>query len=128
MNESRYVPGKRTNNSVGGDKTLVTVVWQAWLKEGKEVEGISFAQSHWSELRQFDSYISHRLLIDEDAPAHILIISKWKSRQAVDEIRGCYANSEPTRRLTQLLARPMERWYFREDTGPNQTRTRAERG
>jgi len=41
---------------------LVTVVWQAWLKEGKEAEGIRFAQTHWSELQQFDSYISHRIL------------------------------------------------------------------
>ena len=99
---------------------MVTVVWQAWLKEGKEAEGISFAQAHWSELQQFDTYISHRILIDEDAPAHVLVVSQWKTRQAVDEIRERYANSEPTRRLTQLLGRPMERWYFREDTGPDQ--------
>jgi hypothetical protein len=117
---------KRTNDSIGGNKTLVTVVWQAWLKEGKEAEGISFAQSHWSELQQFDSCISHRILIDEDAP----VISRWKSRQAVDEIRARYANpDEPTRRLTQLLARPMERWYFREDTGSDQNEhTGVERG
>jgi hypothetical protein len=98
------------------------------LKEGKEAEGISFAQTHWSELKQFGAYISQRLLIDEDAPGHVLVISQWKSRQAVDEIRGRYANSEPTLPLTQLLARPMERWYFHEDTGPDQNEHTGERG
>jgi len=107
---------------------LVTVVWQAWLKEGMEAEGISFAQTHWSELQQFDAYISHRLLIDEDAPGHVLVVSQWRTRQAVDEIRGRYANSEPTPQLTQLLARPMDRWYFREDTGSDQYEHRAEPG
>jgi len=93
---------------------LVTVVWQAWLKEGAEAEGLSIAQKTWAELQGFDAYISHRLLVDEDAPGHVLIVSQWKSRQAVDEISRLYANSESRRQLILLLVRPMDRWVFRE--------------
>ncbi len=95
---------------------MVTVVWQARLKEGTEVEGLDIVRTIWSELARFDSYVSHRLLIDEDAAGHLLIVSQWASRQAVDELRDRYASSEHVRRLTRLFTRPMESWALREDT------------
>jgi len=97
---------------------LVTVVWQVWLKEGSEAEGLSITQTTWAELQQFDAYVSHYLLIDEDVPGHLLIVSQWKTLEGETELRQRYTSSELIRRLSLLLARPMDRWVVRDCAEP----------
>jgi quinol monooxygenase YgiN len=66
-------------------------------------------------MRSFEGYISHQILIDEDAPGHIMAVAKWRSREHADSVREKYKDSETVRQLTPLLARPRERWVARED-------------
>lgn len=96
---------------------MVTAVWDTWLKAGTESEGLLLTRQIWSDMRGFDGYVSHRILIDQDAPEHTIALGKWRSRADADSVREKYKDSETIRRLTPLLARPRERWVTYEDEG-----------
>ena len=93
----------------------VTVVWDTWLKPGAEEEGLRLTRQVWSDMRAFEGYLSHNLLIDQDAPGHILALGRWRSRDDADQVRERYKDSETIRQLIPLLARPRDRWITVED-------------
>lgn len=94
---------------------MITVVWDTWLKPGAEEEGLRLTRQVWSDMQNFDGYISHQILVDEDAPGHVIALAKWRSRADADSVREKYQDSENIARLTPLLARPRERWTTCED-------------
>ncbi len=94
---------------------MVTVVWDTWLKAGAEAEGLRLTRQVWSDMRGFEGYISHQILVDQDAPGHIIALARWRSRKDADRVREKYKDSETIRQLTSLLARPRERWVTNED-------------
>jgi len=96
-------------------ENVVTVVWDTWLKSGVEAEGLRLTRQVWSDMRSFDGYVSHQILIDQDAPGHIIALAKWRSREDADAVREKYKDSAMIRRLTPLLARPRDRWVTSED-------------
>ncbi|AMV16398.1 putative quinol monooxygenase [Planctomyces sp. SH-PL14] len=93
----------------------VTVVWDTWLKPGAEEEGLRLTRQVWSDMRAFEGYLSHDLLIDQDAPGHILALGRWRSRDDADQVRERYKDSDTIRQLIPLLARPRDRWITVED-------------
>ena len=96
-------------------ENVVTVVWDTWLKSGAEAECLRLTRQVWSDMRSFDGYVSHQILIDQDAPGHIVALTKWRSREDADVVREKYKDSETIRRLTPLLACPRDRWVTSED-------------
>lgn len=93
----------------------VTVVWDTWLKPGAEAEGLRLTRQVWADMRAFEGYISHQLLVDVDAPGHIIALGTWQQRADADSVRDKYKDSETIRQLTPLLARPRERWITIDD-------------
>src|SRR5262249_20813830 len=98
-------------------ENVVMVVWDTWLKSGAEAEGLRLTRQVWSDMRSFGGYVSHQILIDQDAPGHIIALAKWRSREDADAVREKYKDSETIRRLTPLLARPRDRWVTSERQG-----------
>jgi quinol monooxygenase YgiN len=96
-------------------ENVVTVVWDTWLKPGAEAEGLRLTRQVWSDMRSFEGYLSHLILVDQDAPGHIIVLARWRSRDDADRVRERYKDSETIRQLTPLLARPRERWVTSED-------------
>ncbi len=93
----------------------VTIVWDTWLKPGTETEGLRLTRQVWSDMRSFEGYLSHRILIDQDAPGHVIALANWRSREDADRVREKYKGSETISQLTPLLVRPRERWVMCED-------------
>lgn len=93
----------------------IVVVWDTWLKEGAEAEGLRVTREVWADMRTFAGYVSHELLIDEDAPGHVLALGRWQTRADADRALAEYRGSEVIGRLTPLLAQPRERWVMRGD-------------
>ena len=96
----------------------ITVVWETWLKSGAEAEGLRLTRQVWSDMRAFEGYVSHELLVDQDAPGHIIVLGRWRSRDDADQVRERYKDSETIRRLTPLLTRPRDRWITVVDRQP----------
>lgn len=99
---------------------MVEVVWETWLKEGAEAEGLQITRQIWSDMQKVDGYVSHHLLVDQDAANHLFVVSQWRSREAADRSRDEYAGSEAgsktVPRLKPLLARERGRWVFSVDS------------
>ncbi len=99
---------------------MVTVVWETWLKDGTEAEGLRLTRQIWSDMQHIDGYISHQLLVDQDAANHLLLVSQWRTREAADRSKNEYAASEAgsktVPRLKPLLSRERSSWVFSEDT------------
>jgi quinol monooxygenase YgiN len=93
----------------------IVVIWDTWLKEGAEEEGLRVTRQVWSDMRAFEGYVSHELLVDQDAPGHVLALGRWRTREDADRALQQYRGSEVIGRLTPLLARPRERWVMGED-------------
>jgi hypothetical protein len=96
---------------------MVTVVWETWLKYGSEDDGLSLTHRIWTDMTRFQGYVSHLILRDEDEKGHLFVVSEWISRDAADSIRDQYADAEPVRLITPLLAKPRNRWIFSKDSG-----------
>src|SRR5262245_22128479 len=95
---------------------MITVIWDTWLNPGSEAEGLRLTRQVWSDMRSFEGYVSHQLLVDEDATGHIIALGSWQRREDADRIRDIYKDSETIRQLIPLLARPRDRWITQEDT------------
>lgn len=99
---------------------MVIIVWETWLKDGAEAEGLRLTRQIWSDMQLINGYILHHLLIDEDAANHLLLVSQWQTREAADRSKSEYAASEAGSKtipqLTPLLSRERGRWVFTEDT------------
>jgi quinol monooxygenase YgiN len=96
---------------------MVVIVWETWLNPGDEAEGLRLTRRIWSDMQRVDGYVSHRLLVDQDAPTHLLLVSQWRSREAADRSKREYA-SEALTKLKPLLARERGRWVYSEDEYP----------
>jgi quinol monooxygenase YgiN len=96
---------------------MVVIVWETWLNPGDEAEGLHLTREIWSDMQRVDGYVSHRLLVDHDAPTHLLLVSQWRSREAADRSKREYA-SDALRSLKPLLARERGRWVYSEDECP----------
>lgn len=99
---------------------MVTVIWDTWLKEGAEAEGMRLTRQVWSDMRGFEGYVSHELFVDEEAAGHVIALGTWRSREDADRVRDLYRESETIRQLTPLLARPRDRWITRADASATQ--------
>jgi quinol monooxygenase YgiN len=93
---------------------MVVVVWETWLNSGDEAEGLGLTRQIWSDMQHVDGYISHQLLVDQDASSHLLLVSQWHSREAADRSRSEYT-SEALHKLKPLLARERGRWVYTAD-------------
>jgi len=93
----------------------ITVVWDTWLKPGAEAEGLALTRQVWSDMRSFGGYLGHQLLVDQDAPGHILALGQWRARADADRVRELYKDSETIKALIPLLVRPRDRWITVED-------------
>jgi len=93
----------------------ITVVWDTWLRPGAEAEGLRLTRQVWSDMRRFEGFLSHQILIDQNEPGHIITLARWRRLADADAVREKYKDSETIRRLTPLLARPRDRWITQED-------------
>jgi len=94
---------------------MVTVLWDTWLNHGAEAQGLELTRQVWTEMQRFEGYVSHKLLVDEEAANHLIVVSSWRSRDTADRAKHQYATADSVRKLTPLLLRPRGRWVLSED-------------
>ncbi len=87
----------------------VYVIWETWLKEGAEREGLMLTQHIWRDMRSYSGYQGHLLLQDQDQPGHLIVVGRWTTREQADRIRDDYARSSTVQQLKPLLARERTR-------------------
>jgi heme-degrading monooxygenase HmoA len=84
-------------------------VWESHFSPQVAEEGRAITEAIWCDMTQFDGYLGHELIKDLDDPGHLLVVSRWTTRQGPDDVLREYATHPNARRANELASRPRER-------------------
>jgi heme-degrading monooxygenase HmoA len=88
-------------------------VWESHFPAGEEEEGRAVTEAIWRDMTEFDGYLAHELIEDLDDPGHLLVVSRWTTREDADETLREYAGHANARRVNELVSRPRTRFVGR---------------
>lgn len=84
-------------------------IWEFRFPVNAAEDGLDITESIWSDMPAFEGYLDHELVRDLDDPGHLLVISRWSSRQHADDVLAEYAGHRNARRADQLVSEPRRR-------------------
>ena len=88
--------------------TSVYSIWESRFPAQTAEEGIRVTKAIWQDMLSFDGYLAHELIQDLDEPGHLIVISRWVSREAADAAMS-YASHPNAKRADQLVSQPRRR-------------------
>jgi heme-degrading monooxygenase HmoA len=88
-------------------------VWESHFPVAAAQEGKAITEAIWRDMVGFDGYVSHELVEDLDDPGHLLVVSRWSTRERADAVLREYATHPNARRANALVSRPRERFVGR---------------
>ena len=83
-------------------------IWESRFSAERTEEGLAVTKAIWRDMLSFDGYLEHELIEDLDDPGHLLVVSRWESREAADAALG-YASHPNAVRVTELVSEPRRR-------------------
>lgn len=83
-------------------------IWESRFSTEATEEGIRVTKAIWQDMPSFDGYLAHELVQDVDEPGHLIVISRWASREAADAALS-YASHPNAKRANQLVSEPRRR-------------------
>jgi quinol monooxygenase YgiN len=88
----------------------VTVLWELRFPAASAESGLEVTRKIWQDMRQFPGYLDHEIVRDLEDGGHILVISHWTSREAVETVKNRYAHHPNLVLANHLVAEPRHRW------------------
>ncbi len=64
----------------------------------------------WEDMQGYEGYVGHELLQDLDDPGHLLVVSRWTSREHADQTLVQYAGNPKALEANRLVASPRRRF------------------
>jgi heme-degrading monooxygenase HmoA len=92
-------------------------IWESYFPPDAVQEGQEVTAEIWVDMKDYDGYLSHDILHDLDDPGHLLVVSRWSSRQRADEVLRDYADNPKAHRANQLVSEPRRRFVARQLSG-----------
>lgn len=83
-------------------------IWESRFPAEAAEEGIRVTRAIWRDMRSFGGYLAHELIQDLDQPGHLLVVSRWASREAADAAMS-YASHPNAKRADHLVGQPRRR-------------------
>jgi heme-degrading monooxygenase HmoA len=65
-------------------------------------QGLAITEAIWRDMTQFEGYIGHELIEGLDDPGHLLVVSRWATRQRADEVLRAYADHPNAQHANEL--------------------------
>lgn len=97
----------------------IYVIWESRFPADAASEGRAVTEAIWRDMPGYDGYLGHELLIDADAPGHLLVISQWTTREHADVSLRDYATHPNARAANHLVTEPRRRIVAtRNEAGP----------
>ena len=81
-------------------------IWESRFPAESAGEGRAVTEAIWRDMTEYDGYLDHELLIDADDPGHLLVMSRWESREHADEVLRQYAGNPNARAANSLVTEP----------------------
>jgi len=83
-------------------------IWESRFPAEVAEEGIGVTKAIWEDMLSFDGYLEHELVQDLNEPGHLIVVSRWASREAADAALS-YASNPNAKRAEQLVSEPRRR-------------------
>ncbi len=84
-------------------------IWESRFPAESADEGRAVTEAIWRDMPEYDGYEGHELLIDADDPGHLVLVSRWASREHADEVLRQYAGHPNARAADSLVTEPRRR-------------------
>lgn len=84
-------------------------IWESHYSSEHAAEGLAATEAIWQDMPGFDGYLGHDLLVDADDSGHLLVISRWASREDADASVRQYGDHPNVRTVNRLVSRPRQR-------------------
>ncbi|HKW68342.1 MAG TPA: antibiotic biosynthesis monooxygenase family protein [Terriglobales bacterium] len=88
----------------------VTVISETRFAAASADGGLEVTRKIWQDMRQFPGYVDHEIVRDLDDPGHVLVISHWSSREAVETIKNRYGHHPNVVLAQNLATEPRRHW------------------
>jgi quinol monooxygenase YgiN len=92
-------------------------IWESRFPADAADQGRAVTEAIWRDMPHFDGYLSHELFIDEADPGHLLLVSRWASREHADAVLRDYAGHPNQQAVDRLVSEPRRR-FLATATGP----------
>lgn len=92
-------------------------IWESRFPRDASAEGRRVTERIWEDMLSFEGYLGHELLQDLDDPGHLLVVSRWASRERADQALAEYADSPHAAKANRLVATPRRRFVAIALTG-----------
>jgi len=87
----------------------IYAIWESRFPAERAAEGRAVTHAIWGDMPSFEGYLSHEVLVDDDDPGHVLVISRWASRDHADESLRTYTGHPNARAANSLVVEPRRR-------------------
>jgi heme-degrading monooxygenase HmoA len=85
-------------------------IWESQFPEEASTKGREVTEQIWRDMCAYDGYLGHELLEDLDDPGHLLVVSRWSSREDADRVLADYAGSPNAHVANSLVRTPRRRF------------------
>jgi heme-degrading monooxygenase HmoA len=85
-------------------------IWESRFPAVAAADGRAVTEAIWRDMTDFDGYLGHELLVDADDPGHLLVVSRWTSRERADAVLREYVRHPNARTADRLVAEPRRRF------------------
>ncbi|HZA85767.1 MAG TPA: antibiotic biosynthesis monooxygenase [Acidimicrobiales bacterium] len=87
----------------------IYAIWESRFPGPRAAAGRAATEAIWRDMTSFEGYLTHELLVDIDDPGHLLVVSRWASREHADKSLRLYAEHPNARAVNNLVAEPRRR-------------------
>jgi quinol monooxygenase YgiN len=92
-------------------------IWESRFPARGAAEGLAVTEAIWADMPSYDGYLDHVVLIDEDDPGHLLVVSRWASRAHADAVLREYSPHPNAQAANRLVAEPRRRFVATRSGG-----------
>lgn len=85
-------------------------IWESYFSPEVATEGRVVTERIWADMRECEGYLEHEIVADLDDPGHLLVVSRWRSRQDADQVLDDYADHPNALEANRLVERPRRRF------------------
>lgn len=83
-------------------------IWESRFQREVADAGVAVTEAIWADMQGFEGYETHELVQDLDDPGHLIVISRWASREAADAAMS-YSSHPNAQSADELVSEPRRR-------------------
>jgi quinol monooxygenase YgiN len=88
----------------------VYVIWESHFPPENAAAGLDVTAGIWRDMTVYAGYLGHELIRDVADAGHLVVVSRWTTQAAADEVRDRYASNPNAQRANSLVREPRRRF------------------